>query len=205
MTIAIDNEVVFTQRLFRKLLDSMARPGKLNDIEASPMNLAVGGSLSPFIIGIALTLLDHEVTFHVHDPDEKTKQSISLLQFYTSSLPAEPEHADFIFLRGDQSFDTSRMKDGSFPYPDESATVICQVNRLSNESLSNWEAARLHLRGPGIQDVQTVYIDSLHNDLLTGWKNRNDEFPLGIDWIIADAAGRVCCIPRTTTISWEAI
>ncbi len=192
------DEITYTQSLFRTLLDCMSRPGKIGRIE--PASCGLSFSFTDYTLGVAITLLDQEVTFHVYN--DRNNSSVQL-QMYTMSRQVSMEECDYFFVNGNENFDVSRLKKGILEFPDESATVICQVRKLSGERILRPDAIKLQLQGPGIRDTNTLYIYGLNQQVIEPWQQCNQEFPLGLDWIFVDEDGKVCCIPRSTKFCWE--
>lgn len=194
------DEIGYTQILFRTLLDCMARPGKIGRIK--PATCGLNCCFNDYVLGVAVTLLDQEVTFHIF---KDRHNSSAQLQIYTLSRHRNIEECDYLLVDGKENFDIQRLKKGSLKFPDESATVICQVSQLSKEPLFRPGAVKLQLYGPGIQNKQTLYVDGLNEQILKPWQNCNREFPLELDWIFVDQSGWICCIPRSTGFVWEVI
>lgn len=200
------NEITYTQEVYRVLLDCMARPGKIGQI--SPANCGLNISFSDYILGVAITLLDHEVTFHIFDHIfENISDSSEQLQMYTRSRLEKIENCDYLIIDGEKIFDIHCLKKGSLKFPDESTAVICQVKELLSEPRSGAisGAIKIELQGPGIQGRQTLYVDGLNKEMMEPWQHCNREFPLGLDWILVDLTGRLSCIPRSTRFVWEVI
>ena len=115
--------------------------------------------------------------------------------------------AAFIFAGGQAAPDALEGAHcGSLSYPDTAATIIIQVDALSDQPLPG--GLKLTLQGPGIEHSASVYLRPLSADLLLALQARNAEFPLGIDAIITcDERGsgdpRVLGIPRTARLAWE--
>lgn len=192
------NETTYTQDVYRSLLDCMARPGKINRINHADCGLSL--SFSNYILGIAITLLDQEVTFNIFGD---ISNSSGQLQMYTKSRPSSIENCDYFIVNGGGIFDIHRLKRGSLKFPDESATVICQVRQVLSGTAIRPGAIKMGLQGPGIHDKQTLYVDGLNKEMMEPWQECNSEFPLGIDWILVDLTGQLSCIPRSTNFIWE--
>lgn len=191
------DRVHYTQITYRKLLDAMARPGKLVQLERPPFDSGVVEN--EYVLGIGATLLDQEVTFHAAGDPALART----LQLYTLSAPQTIELCDYLFIDGAGAVgvpEIAACKRGAYEYPDESATVICRVERISRagEAGESDRSVKLKLRGPGISGETEVVLEGLRAELLPEWRTCNEEFPLGIDWIFVDGQGVVCCVPRST-------
>jgi alpha-D-ribose 1-methylphosphonate 5-triphosphate synthase subunit PhnH len=117
----------------------------------------------------------------------------------------------------------ARAKRGSLSYPEDSATLVVSVAQLSvvggsganGHGLTGGSAAPnghgapaatvgsavLTLQGPGIASTNTLLIKGIHTEFLSEWRRQNEEFPLGIDLILADETGRIAAIPRSTKVN----
>lgn len=192
------DETAYTQTVFRTLLDCMARPGIIACLESSPGELSA--PFTEYLLGIALTLLDQEVVFHVWDDQH---QVTAQLQLQTVSRPGKLEDCDYFLVYGSETFEIDRLRRGIWQFPDESATIICQVDRLASSPIHQTEMIRFELRGPGIQRAREISVAGLNPGILKPWQRCNREFPLGLDWILVDQSGQVCCLPRSTRFTAE--
>ncbi len=195
--------VRYAQRTFRGLLDSMARPGKVNRVAACPLCDAGGQAGDPYLLGVACTLLDPEVGFCVAGDREGRLRDWLALR--TGARPVAPAEADFLLLTPE---DDPRLlyeaKRGTLDYPDRGATVI--VSRVGLEDAGGAAAGRrspavqpLRLTGPGIPSEATLFAGGLGERQVAVWREVNREFPLGIDVILV-GEGRVACLPRSVKI-----
>ena len=184
------------QKAYRKLLDSMSRPGLINNIneQAEKIDLEVRCA-KPAII-MALMLLDTEVTFKVVGQYES--ETSGLINQLTYANSVETEKADFIFIMKDAyKQEIRRVLEsagiGDLMNPHRSATIIIESAAVSNDYT-------LLLSGPGIEDGIGINVDG-PVEWLAIREEKNHEYPLGIDMIFYDTSGKILCIPRTTQIS----
>ncbi len=192
------DEIAYAQDVYRSLLDCMARPGKIRRI--NPADCGLNRSFNNYVQGLAITLLDQEVVFHIF---EDISSFSGQLRTYTQSRPGSMENCDYFIVDGEKNFDIHRLKRGSLKFPDESATVICQAKELISAATTKSGVIKIQLQGPGIQSRQTLYVDGLNKEMMNPWRDCNDEFPLGLDWILVDSSGKLSCIPRSTELEWE--
>jgi alpha-D-ribose 1-methylphosphonate 5-triphosphate synthase subunit PhnH len=192
-------DVVFdAQQHYRLILDSMARPGKINMIPSieidEPMDINNASAL------IAFALLNTDASFHAVEGETVT----NFIALHTSAIVADLESADLVFVSGLHEADfISLLKTGTLPYPENSATIIADVTRISDTKLNN--ALQLTLKGPGVKDEATVYVTGLNTAILDALKEQNLEFPLGIDLILTDGGNNMICIPRSNDFSYSLI
>ena len=182
------------QTHFRLIMDSMARPGKLNVLNGIAIDPPE--SLNPAAAFIGLALLNGDVSFYAaHNPNAIADYFIS----NTATQPAPADEADFLFLAGTDSPDALiDAKIGTLTYPDTSATAIIAVTAIHPEPQTGvLPELALTVQGPGVNGQKTVYVQGLNPNLLTALRHKNAEYPLGIDAILTDPQGRICCLPRS--------
>lgn len=195
----IYNDVYDAQRHFRVLLDTMARPGRINILPA--VEVTPPASLSRGAAWIALSLLNSDVHFHVAEAHEDAS---AYLQANTGSRPAPAAEADFLFLHGTACAAALREARLGIPaYPEGGATAVVMVAALGRSSAQGGLA--LTLTGPGIEHQEQVCITGLSAELLEIRQERNGEFPLGLDFMFVTADGHVACLPRTTRVAWSTL
>lgn len=199
------DDVHDTQQIYRKLLDCMARPGKLNSIEPFVQSLEHGDLLPKPLLSLAYTLVDREVSFHVIS--DQTENIQKYIHWQTFSPYADLHEADYVFigkqLCNDEIGDLmKRLMIGTLEDPHLSATILIAVNALTE---GPGDGVKLRISGPGIQGVKEVYADGLPIAWIEERNKLNSEFPLGIDMILTTDTGEMMAIPRTTMIESEAI
>ena len=188
------DEIFDAQAHYRLLLDSMARPGKINVMPSLELTTPQGIHAAGALVGFAL--LNSDVSFYV---DGSSAEDVSLyLLVNTSAKPAEAEAADYVYLNGTAAAEILyRLKTGTLPYPESSATVIVAVEELGGET-----GLVLTLSGPGVDGERRLSVAGLDTALLEALVTINAEFPLGIDLVLTDPTGRIACIPRSSRVRW---
>ncbi|MGF1636674.1 MAG: phosphonate C-P lyase system protein PhnH [Cyclobacteriaceae bacterium] len=188
------DEIFDAQFHFRLLMEAMSRPGKICKLEHSAINPPEDMYAGAALIGLALLNADVHF-FHQGSAAE-------YLRFNTSSELATPDEADFIFMKGT---DTAQMiaaaKIGTDNYPETNASIIIEVLEIKNGTHD--DGLNLSLSGPGVLGSKEVNIHGLDEELLYEIQAKNEEFPLGIDSILVDKSGNICCLPRTCKIEWS--
>jgi len=196
------DEVFHAQVHFRSILDSMSRPGTINRLE--PVEFRPPAHLNKASALVAFALLNADVSFHLVN---MTAEDAAYLSANTRAAAAPIDQATFIFAGGGEDPDALEGAHcGSLAYPDTAATIVLQVDALSEQPLPG--GMKLTLQGPGIDGTAVVYARHIGADLLLALQARNAEFPLGIDAIVTcDDGGtgdpRVLGIPRTANVTWE--
>jgi alpha-D-ribose 1-methylphosphonate 5-triphosphate synthase subunit PhnH len=188
------DEIFDAQEHYRLVLDSMARPGKINVMPRLELTTPQGIHAAGALVGFAL--LNSDVSFYVDGP---SAEDVSLyLLVNTSAKPAEAEDADYVYLNGTAAAEILyRLKTGTLPYPENSASVIVAVEELGGET-----GLVLTLSGPGVDGERQLQVAGLDTALLEALVTINAEFPLGIDLVLTDPMGRIACIPRSSRVRW---
>lgn len=183
------------QAVYRKTVDAISRPGLICNIKDQAAKVEVETGCLNSTVVLALMLLDTEVTFKVIS--EREAEVTQWMNQLTYAKAANTESADFVLiLKNAKSEDVAKAIRAAYPGnlidPHQSATLILEVDALSNER-------DLVLTGPGIEKVSSIKVTTAHN-----WvelrADKNVEYPLGIDLIFTDAEGNLLCLPRTTQI-----
>lgn len=184
------NDLVFdAQRVFRVVMNAMAHPGRVADLDSLPSPPA---PLNRIASAISLSLLDFDTPVWL---DTSTSSAaISYMRFHTGCLMVEhPETAQFVIITDPAAMPPlSRLQIGTNDRPDRSATVLLQVADLSENG--GWR-----LSGPGIDGTQRLSIDVPGIDLRPIFQENQRLFPCGVDTILC-ARRRLTAIPRTTRI-----
>jgi alpha-D-ribose 1-methylphosphonate 5-triphosphate synthase subunit PhnH len=193
----IYDEVFDAQRIYRIILEAMARPGKIGLLPSIELSPPDGFNQGSALIGF--TLLNADCNFCVLGP--AVEEITPYLIRNTSSTPVELQKADFIFLPGSlDAVAISKAKKGTLSYPEEGASLVVDVEEImEQESSSDLGAPRVTmvLKGPGVDSERQVNIRGLNPSILEKVLSQNQEFPLGIDIILTDKKGRLVCIPRS--------
>ncbi|HUB62149.1 MAG TPA: phosphonate C-P lyase system protein PhnH [Puia sp.] len=190
------DDVFDAQQHYRLVLDSMARPGKINVMPE--MELTAPAGIHPAGALVAFALLNADVSYYVEGPGAFEVGRYLLVN--TAARPETPGEADYIFMDGQAPAQLLRsLKVGTLPYPEEGATVVAAVERLAGEG----EGLALQLSGPGVAGERILYVRGLERTFFEVLTEINVEFPLGIDVILTDGERRIACIPRSTKIRFS--
>ncbi|MEQ1668557.1 MAG: phosphonate C-P lyase system protein PhnH [Sulfuriferula sp.] len=170
------------QRLFRRLVDAFAYPGRVLDAADS------GASAQ---LAVLATLLDAEVSLADPHGLVASKDSARLM-----ALSALPEQARFIVADAASAPDFTPAL-GCLESPEFGATLILQVQCLG-------VGTSYLLTGPGIASATVLAVDGLHPDWVAQRVSWVAAYPLGVDIILCDATSFVA-LPRTTHIVQGAV
>lgn len=193
------DDVFDAQHHFRSVLDSMARPGKVNRLGGPVLSPPL--PLLPASAAVAFALLNADTAFHLEDFSQAAS---AYLVAHTHSRPAPPDKADFLFLPGTADAACLREAKVGLPaYPEGGSTAVIQVGQIGKSSSVG--GLQLTLEGPGIETREIVFVAGLHAGLLESLKERNREFPLGVDAIFVTPHDALFCLPRTTRVVWNTV
>lgn len=187
-----------TQRIYRALLDAMSFPGTVREIGPAVCKLDGSAAACPAAAGIALTLLDGEVSHAVRMTEATALSDYIRKMTFSPSVP--PEQADYVFADGwlEEAEIRSlfeRISRGTHEAPELGATLLLRVSGLGGSGERKWT-----LSGPGIADSVECCVAGLNERWLFEREKANAEYPVGVDMILFTDDGLVTALPRTTTI-----
>ncbi len=176
---------------FRVIMNAMAHPGRVYEL---PALLQVPRPLYPATAVVCLTLLDLETSLWM-DQTASSEAVKSYLRFHCGCpISKDRGEADYaIIADGRMPPELNRFRCGDPSYPEQSATVIIQVELLSNTQGVN-------LEGPGIESEIRLQVVGVSDSLWPDIKANNQQFPLGVDVLLVSPAS-ICCLPRTVQVS----
>ncbi|WP_339082135.1 phosphonate C-P lyase system protein PhnH [Pseudomonas sp. TMP9] len=183
---AFNDPVLDAQASFRSALKGLAEPGLLQ-----PMNRALAlENLHPATYALCLAFLDGDTPLWLA-PCFDTPAIRANLSFHCGCpVVAERELALFALLDEAGADDLSAFDNGSERYPDQSCTLLIQLDALEGGEHLRW-------RGPGIKDVRAVELPLRPSF----WQQRQarSAFPRGLDAFFA-AGEQVIGLPRSTHV-----
>jgi alpha-D-ribose 1-methylphosphonate 5-triphosphate synthase subunit PhnH len=175
---------------FRTIMNAMAHPGRVYELPALPEPPA---PLYPATGAVCLTLLDLETPLWI-DPSASSRAVASYLRFHCGcTISQDPGEAAYAIIGDGCAPELRRFRSGDPLYPDQSATVIIQV-----ECLSNLQGHRL--KGPGIEAEIRLHATGMSSAFWPDLKANNEQFPLGVDVLLVSPAS-ICGLPRTVEVS----
>lgn len=175
------------QRIYRRLLDAMARPGRLQDLSEAP---APPAGLFRSSAGVALTLFDFETRVWL-DPALRGGDSEAWLRFHCGCpFTEDGSTAAFALIvdaAGMPPFDAFDC--GDVRYPDRSTTLVVQLPSLVDGTV-------IHLAGPGIDGRIEVAPAGLPENFWEQIEANHADFQLGVDLLLVDEES-VLGLPRS--------
>lgn len=172
---------VQSARAFREILEVMARPGEIRHLlgAAPPAPLSVAA-------GVALLVLTDPTT-RLHLAGAADCPALREWVAFHIGAPLVPAgEADFALGTWDALQPVSRFRIGQPDYPDRSATLIVECERLVNHGPA--------LTGPGIELVTWLNLPET-----AAFRANRALFPLGFDTLFT-AGDRIAGLPRSTRV-----
>jgi alpha-D-ribose 1-methylphosphonate 5-triphosphate synthase subunit PhnH len=168
-------------RAFREILEAMARPGTIRRVAGAqppaPLSTAAGVTL--------LVLTDLTTRLHLAGRADCADVR-DWVAFHIGAPLTSAENADFAVGTWDALHPVSRFKIGQPDYPDRSATLIVECDRLVNHGPA--------LTGPGIETATWLNLPET-----AAFRANRALFPLGFDTLFT-AGDRIAGLPRSTRV-----
>jgi alpha-D-ribose 1-methylphosphonate 5-triphosphate synthase subunit PhnH len=168
-------------RAFREILEAMARPGTIRRVTGAmppaPLSVAAGVAL--------LVLTDPTTRLHLAGPADCAAVR-DWVAFHIGAPLATAEDADFALGSWKDLQPVSRFRIGQPDYPDRSATLIVELDRLVPHGPA--------LTGPGIPTVAWLNLPET-----AAFRANRALYPLGFDTIFT-AGDRIAGLPRSTRV-----
>ncbi|WP_431300179.1 phosphonate C-P lyase system protein PhnH [Tabrizicola sp. BL-A-41-H6] len=166
---------------FRAILEALARPGTIHPVAGasppSPLSVAAGVAL--------LTLADATTPLHLAGAAD-CAEVCDWIAFHIGAPLVAAGDADFALGTWEALQPITRYRIGTPDYPDRSATLIVEVDRLTTHGAC--------LTGPGIETVSWLSLPET-----AAFRANRALFPLGFDCLFTCGA-RLAGLPRSTRV-----
>lgn len=172
---------VQSARAFREILEAMARPGLIRRVDGAtpPAPLSVAA-------GVALLVLSDPTT-HLHLAGHADCSEVrDWIAFHIGAPLTDADKADFAVGTWEALQPVTRFRIGQPDYPDRSATLIVECDRLVNHGPA--------LTGPGIETATWLNLPET-----SAFRANRALFPLGFDTLFT-AGDRIAGLPRSTRV-----
>lgn len=168
-------------RAFRSAMRAMARPGTIEPLDQTrppaPLSVAAGTLLA--------TLCDPETGLYLAGAAD-TPEVRQWVAFHTGARIVAAGEATFALGRWEALLPLSQYAIGTPEYPDRSATLIVEVDALSQEGA--------RLTGPGIRERAALALPDAE-----AMAENAARFPLGLDFFLT-CGRQVAALPRSTKV-----
>lgn len=199
-----------SQQTFRLVMKALAEPGTLVNLGAvyqqntQPKTAMTVQPKSLAAFSLMLTLLDQETSLWI-SPTLSSEVLQDNLKFHTGArLVTQTDMADFAYLTLAELSDSLAFKPGSDEYPNESATLIVEVDALDVE-VTNGDTQMaqaqmtLRLTGPGIKTEKLIAVAGCQSTHLQWIRENHLLFPMGLDLLLV-CGDSLLAIPRSTKV-----
>ncbi len=184
---AFDDQVLDSQRVFRAALKALAEPGLTQPL----IPIQALEPLAPASYALCLSLLDGDTRLWLAPAFDTPTVRANLAFHCGCPIVAERESADFALLGVQELVDLSGFFTGSERFPDQSCTLLVQLDALGDGAALSWS-------GPGILGQREVSLPVP----AAFWQQRaaRNDFPRGLDLFFA-ADQSLIGLPRSTRIA----
>jgi alpha-D-ribose 1-methylphosphonate 5-triphosphate synthase subunit PhnH len=184
---AFDDQVLDSQRVFRAALKALAEPGLTQQL----IPVQALEPLAPASYALCLSLLDGDTRLWLAPAFDTPTVRANLAFHCGCPIVAERESADFALLGVQELVDLSGFFTGSERFPDQSCTLLVQLDALEGGAALSWS-------GPGILGQREVSLPVP----AAFWQQRaaRNDFPRGLDLFFA-ADQSLIGLPRSTRIA----
>lgn len=183
------------QRVFRVLMDALARP---TTVQPLALDLAPPAPLTPELASIALSLADGDAPLWLDETLASEPAVAQWLRFHTgAAVVTDPAEAAFALVRDAHALPPlDAFALGTEEFPDRSTTVVLAVDSLEG-------GTGLRVEGPGLPRPGTLSPTPLPDGFAETLRDNRSLFPRGVDFIFA-APGALAALPRSSRLIREA-
>ncbi len=177
------------QRIFKGVMNAMAKPGTIFNINEQSSKLVTEDNVP---LALAMTLMDNRSTLYVQENEEL----LSVIREKTMAAKSNMDMADFVIVpnveRDKEYYSVllNSAKIGTLPEPHKSAMVIVGLNEIDGKK-------KIKLEGPGIKECKEIMFSEAGVAWLYKRAEQHYEFPCGTDILFYTDKGEILGIPRT--------
>jgi len=177
--------------MFRAVLQAMSHPGEVISVDGLPDAPA---PLNKVTAAICLSLVDFETPLWTDGEIAASGQAVSHLRFHCGCpITPDPKAARTALVSSvTQMGELSRFNVGTEERPDQSTTVVIQVNGFGI-------GKGRRLSGPGIKTINRLDVLGADDAFWSSLRANALLFPCGID-VILTTENAVVCLPRTVQV-----
>ena len=175
-----------SQAVFRVLLESLARPGRVFRLPA------VGAEVGPGIVPLALAVIGSKAAI-AGAPEWQARICRA-----TGAQPAGLEAASLVAIYGKaDAAAVARLTRGSATAPEAGAKAGLACGALS---AGHHGETTIELHGPGVPGRTLLGVDGVSREVFDALRAANAMFPAGVDVWLVDERGRVAGLPRSVRL-----
>jgi alpha-D-ribose 1-methylphosphonate 5-triphosphate synthase subunit PhnH len=183
-----------SQAVFRVLLASLAKPGRVFQLPETVAGLQTGPAASqavgPGIVPLALAVIGSKIAVP-GAPDWEARICQA-----TGASPADLTGASLVALYGPtDAAMISLLPRGTSMAPEDGAKVGLGCDTLIARGHGE---VTLELSGPGVAGHTRLGVDGVSSDVFDALRGANAAFPAGVDVWLVDERGHIAGLPRST-------
>jgi alpha-D-ribose 1-methylphosphonate 5-triphosphate synthase subunit PhnH len=172
-----------SQAVFRVLLESLARPGRIFQFPATSKEAGPG------IVPLALAVIGSKVAV-AGAPEWQARICRA-----TGAQPADIEAASLVAIYGPAKAEAiTRLRRGSANTPEDGAKVGLACGALTAGHQGD---TTIELKGPGVPGRMLLGVNGVGPEVFDALREANARFPAGVDVWLVDERGRVAGLPRS--------
>jgi alpha-D-ribose 1-methylphosphonate 5-triphosphate synthase subunit PhnH len=172
-----------SQAVFRVLLESLARPGRIFQLPATSKEAGPG------IVPLALAVIGSKVAV-AGAPEWQARICRA-----TGALPAGIEAASLVAIYGTAQAQTmTRLRRGSASAPEDGAKVGLACGALTAGHKGD---TTIELKGPGVNGRALLGVNGVGPEVFDALREANAMVPAGVDVWLVDERGQVAGLPRS--------
>lgn len=180
-----------SQAVFRVLLESLARPGRVLALPAlgGGPGVGAGRGVGPGIVPLALAVIGSKVAV-AGAPSWQVRICRA-----TGASAADLAEASLVAIYGAADPQAvARLRRGSAVTPEEGAKMGLACGSLTEGGPGE---TTLELSGPGVPGRTRLGVDGVGRDVFDALRAANAMFPAGVDVWLVDERGQVAGLPRS--------
>lgn len=187
------NPAFASQAAFRALMECMARPGDLRNLDG----IDAPAPFAPATAALIKSLADYETPIWLDPVFAAAPKVAEWIRFHTAApIVRESGEAVFALIAESRSLPGfAQFAQGTSEYPDRSTTLIVQIDGFSGDLNS----LAMTLRGPGIKTVRDFAASPLPADFAARMAENRALFPRGVDVVLV-AGQQIAALPRSVMI-----
>jgi alpha-D-ribose 1-methylphosphonate 5-triphosphate synthase subunit PhnH len=176
-----------SQAVFRVLLESLARPGRVFQLPAN------SAEVGPGIVPLALAVIGSKVAV-AGAPEWRARICRA-----TGASPASIEEASLVAIYGPaEAGIVERLRRGSAAAPQDSAKAGLACQALAEGGPGE---TTIELNGPGVKARALLGVNGVRREVFDALRDANASFPAGVDVWLVDGRGRVAGLPRSARLA----
>jgi alpha-D-ribose 1-methylphosphonate 5-triphosphate synthase subunit PhnH len=185
---------LMSQAVFRVLLESLARPGRVMALPApvpgGGPGAEAGREVGPGVVPLALAVIGSKVAV-MGAPSWQARICRA-----TGASSADLAEASLVAIYGTADpRAVSRLRRGSAVAPEDGAKVGLACGALTEGGPGE---TVLELSGPGVPGRTRLGVDGVDREVFDALRAANAMFPAGVDVWLVDERGQVAGLPRST-------